>query len=269
MKPIFHSVAILASVAGIYFSYELSSKFGEQQEQRLAFTKENKDSSDLATATEKELRDEQSKLTKSTEEKSLAEQNLSNLQAAAAKAKREIATVEATLQQQNLEFDQLNKAMDEVKKILSSLGGDVTFENLPDKVKEIENDKIAKESKQQELATVLEGALKRLESVKEEAARLADIKAKRDSRIRSNSRDFAITAVNQEWGFVVIGAGANQNFTPQTKLLVERDGMLLGRIQPTSIEPNQTIADIDFESLAPGVRLQPGDRVIFAEPVSN
>ena len=46
-------------------------------------------------------------------------------------------------------------------------------------------------------------------------------------------------------------------------------GCARGVTVPTSIEPNQTLADIDFDSLAEGVRLQAGDRVILAEPATN
>jgi hypothetical protein len=52
-------------------------------------------------------------------------------------------------------------------------------------------------------------------------------------------------------------------------LIVQRDGRRIGRVRPSSIEPTQTIGEIDFESLATGVRIQPGDRVILATPTSN
>jgi predicted RNase H-like nuclease (RuvC/YqgF family) len=269
MKPIFHSVALIAALAGIYFSYDLSKKFEDQQTLRLGYDKENVEKTAIAVSTEKELKDERERLVKAKEEKSLAEQQLANLKAEEAKARREIAQLEQSLQQQNTEFDQLAKAMEEVKKILASLGDDVTFENLPDKVKGIEQDKLAKEAKMQELTTVLQGAKNKNESQKAEVARLFEIKGKRDTRIRSNAMETVITAVNQDWGFVVVGAGSNTGFTPQTKLLVERNGYRIGQLQPTSIEPTQTIAEIEFESLAPGVRLQPGDRVILAEPATN
>ena len=91
----------------------------------------------------------------------------------------------------------------------------------------------------------------------------------RSSRISRNSMQAVVTAVNQDWGFVVIGAGSNSGFTPQASLLVERDGRKIGRVRPSSIEPTQTIAEIDFDSIASGVRLQPGDRVILATPTAN
>ena len=91
----------------------------------------------------------------------------------------------------------------------------------------------------------------------------------RSSRIGRNSMESVVTAVNQDWGFLVIGAGSNSGFTPQTSLIVQRDGRFIGRVRPSSIEPTQTIAEIDFESLSSGVRLQPGDRVMLAKPITN
>ena len=75
-----------------------------------------------------------------------------------------------------------------------------------------------------------------------------------------------VTAVDQDWGFLVIGAGSNSGFSPQTGLLVTRDGHLIGRVRPSSIEPNQTIAEIDFKSIAAGARIMPGDRVMLGKP---
>ena len=91
----------------------------------------------------------------------------------------------------------------------------------------------------------------------------------RNSRIGRNSMEAVVTAVNQDWGFIVIGAGSNSGFTPQSALIVRRDGRMIGRVRPSSIEPTQTIAEIEFDSLATGVRLQPGDRVILAKPITN
>jgi hypothetical protein len=78
-----------------------------------------------------------------------------------------------------------------------------------------------------------------------------------------------VTAVNHDWGFLVIGAGSNSGFSPQTSLLVKRDGRLIGKVNPSAIEPTQTIAEIDLKALAPGVRIQPGDSVILAKPAGN
>jgi ATP-binding cassette subfamily F protein 3 len=43
-----------------------------------------------------------------------------------------------------------------------------------------------------------------------------------------------------------------------------RSGRLIAEIKPSSIEPSQTIAEIDPETLAPGARIQPGRVEIFS-----
>lgn len=269
MKPLFHILAILAAGAGIYFSYDLSKKFEAEQTKRIATIDKNKVVTADAVATEKDATVEHSKLKKAQDEQQETEQAIAGLKATFADHKRSISNLDAELANQQVEFKQLDESMAKVGEILKDLGGDVTFDNLPSKVKEIEDTKVAQEKKAEELSVLVAEATKKRDAQKAEEARLADAKAKRDTRIRRNSMEAIITQVNQEWGFVLVGAGSNTGFTPQTKLLVERDGRMIGKIQPTSIEPTQTIADIDFDSLGAGVRLQPGDRVILSEPATN
>jgi len=52
-------------------------------------------------------------------------------------------------------------------------------------------------------------------------------------------------------------------------MVVQRDGRVIGKVRPSSVEPTQTIAEIDYSSLGAGVRLQPGDRVLLARPSTN
>ena len=181
----------------------------------------------------------------------------------------DIARLETDLKAQAEEFAQLQKALDEVNLILESLGGGVTLETLPEKIEQIAADKTAKQTKLEELQTLVSGAEKNLATSRAESDRLTKRMMDRATRIGRNAMEAVVTAVNQDWGFLVIGAGSNSGFTPQTTLIVQRDGRQIGRVRPSSIEPTQTIAEIDFNSLISGVRLQPGDRVILAKPTSN
>lgn len=270
MKPLFHILAILAAGAGIYFSYDLSKKFEEQQALRTKTINTNKEKTADAVATEKNASDEHAKLRKAQDEQTETEQAISALNDTYAGYKRDMADQEATLEAQKAELVQVNESIAKVAEIMKSIGDpDVNIDNLADKVKEIEDKKASQTKKADELAELVVGATKKRDTQKAEEARLADAKAKRDGRIQRNSMVAVITAVNQEWGFVMVGAGSNTGFTPQTKLIVERDGLMIGKISPTAIEPTQTVADIDFESLSSGVRLQPGDRVILSQPATN
>ncbi|BCU77076.1 hypothetical protein [Luteolibacter sp. LG18] len=269
MKPLFHTLAVLATGGAVFFSFQLSKKFETQQSERLAANKENKEVTAHAESTEADLKKELNALAKAQDEQTAAEQAVSSLKSAGSGLKRDLAAQNALLEEQKAQFAEAEKAIEQIKAALADLGADVTLENLPDKVKELENKKLDLEKKRDELNLLVEKATKQRDAQKDETGRLADVKGKRDTRIRRNSMESVITAVNQEWGFVMVGAGTNTGFTPQTKLLVLRDGHLIGKVQPTSIEPNQTLADIDFDSLAEGVRLQPGDKVILAEPATN
>jgi myosin heavy subunit len=269
MKPLLNIIAITAAGAGIFFSLSLSNKFKEQQNERLAAIAESKDVAADNAATEASLTKERAALLEASNQSAAAEQAVNSLKSAGATLKREYDAQQGLLESQKREFDELNKTIDALKSAVAELGADVTLENLPDKVKELKNKQAELEAKGTELVALVEAGSKRRDGQKDETVRLADVKSKRDARISRNATETVLTAVNQEWGFVVIGAGQNTGFTPQTKLLIQRDGRLIGKVHPISVEANQTLGDIDFDSLAPGVRLQVGDRVLLAEPATN
>ena len=86
------------------------------------------------------------------------------------------------------------------------------------------------------------------------------VNAEGDQIRRGILRDFPTTYIDKNKVRVRVGFDV---------VSVERDGLKIGRVRPSSIEPTQTIAEIDLKSLSSGVRLQPGDRVILATPSSN
>lgn len=269
MKPILYSVAILAACGAAYLSFSYSQKFKALEIDRIeTIATKNQTDADIAVAG-KNIGDEKKKLTDSKEKQDTLTQNVSFLTSTGSGLTNDLAKVNEDLKGQDEEFGQLEKALDEVNKILADLGGGVTLDTLPEKIQQIEDDKKAKQTKLEELEVLVGGAEKSLATSRAELDRLSKRMIERSSRIGRNSMVAVVTAVNQDWGFLVIGAGSNSGFTPQTGLLVERDGRKIGRVRPSAIEPTQTIAEIDFESLASGVRLQPGDRVILAQPVTN
>jgi chromosome segregation ATPase len=275
MKAIFHIIAILAAGGAAYFSYDHSVKFKEQQKLRIDANDQNRAVTASAEATEKELKDEQGALKLAQDQREELTQSISALKSNENQLKRELGEIEGLLEEQKAEFDQLKKTEEEVNRVVESIkedlniDGEVNIDTLAGIIGQIEEDKKAREKKLEELETLVAAAEKKLAQNNSDADRLTQRKLERNNRISRNAMEAVITAVEQGWGFVVIGAGSNTGFTPQTSLLVKRDGKLIGRVRPSSIEPNQTIAEIDQESLVLGVRLQPGDRVILARPATN
>jgi hypothetical protein len=269
MKAISYVLVILVAGGAAFFSFSHSSKFDDLQKDRLTTIANNKSVTTEADVTDKNIKDETALLVASQDKQELISNNITSLKASGVALKNEVNKLDEELTEQTGEFTQLENTLAEVNKILENLGGGVTLDNLAEKIAEIEDTKKTKETKLQELETLVAGAEKTLASNRAEADRLVTRSVERSARIGRNSMEAVVTAVNQDWGFLVIGAGSNSGFTPQTSLLVVRDGRKIGRVRPSSIEPTQTIAEIDLESLAAGVRLQPGDRVILANPTSN
>jgi len=70
-----------------------------------------------------------------------------------------------------------------------------------------------------------------------------------------------------KWNFVVLNLGQTQGVTPYCTLLVNRNGALVAKVQVTSVQQNQSIANV-----LPGWQLGEvleGDSVIPANPSAS
>lgn len=269
MKAISYIVAILVAGGAAFFSLDHKGKFEELQKVRLSTIESNRSVTADTSVANTNIKDERAQLVAAQDKQDGLKTEISQLKATANVLKSDNGKLDDELGVQTEEFTQLEKTLAEVNVILSNLGGGVTLDNLAEKIAEIEESKKAKEIRLEELETLVTGANKVLANSRAESDRLTNRGVERNARISRNSMEAVITAVNQDWGFLVIGAGSNSGFTPQTSLLVERNGRTIGRVRPSSIEPTQTIAEIDLKNMASGVRIQPGDRVILSAPTSN
>jgi len=160
-----------------------------------------------------------------------------------------------------------NKRADMEARIKATIGRDGTPEEVLAKVEALKGET---DALNQELATLQ----KELEVNKKTAAESDAVAAKlnaqqeaRNAAIRLGGQSSTIAAVNQEYSFVVFNLGRANGLTPDTRLLVKRSGQLLGTLKITSLEKNQTIADIDLKTLRPGAQILPGDEVVFETSV--
>jgi hypothetical protein len=269
MKFVFPILSILVCGAAIYFSLSEMERFDSEQQARLTAKTTNVNVSKSLAEANLAVGNEEDLLAAAKEQLATATASASFLQSSVTNPKNELAGLNNTLGLQEEESAEVVAALENVNRILIGEGGNATQDNFQKKFNEIEDEIETKESRIDEIQTLIEGATSSLATNQAEVERMIQRMAQRNRRIASNAMEARITAVNQEWGFLVIGAGSNSGFTPQTVLLVKRDGRLIGKVTPSAVEPTQTIAEIDLESLAPGVRIQPGDRVILAKPASN
>ncbi len=268
MKAIFYVLSLLVVGAAAFFSFQNANKFKEQQEIRIQRAADSKAMEDKATKKKDDLEKETVTRNEANRERESLKASIDSLKAKGKALQRDIATINATLEQQKGKIAELEKAKAKANEILGA-NGVSSVEELPGEIAKLQAEQMTKQKNLEELKTIIEGLEKNVATNNEEIARLSQKDSERSTRIRQNAMEAPVTAVNEDWGFVIIGAGSNTGFTPQTKLLVRRNGRTIGEVKPSSIERSQTIAEIDPDTLAPGARIQPGDRVILASPATD
>ena len=271
MKALLYILAVAGIGAAAYFSNVNKQTLADQYETHQEVVANNRRVSANADKVSQELQEEETKLTSANETLAEVDANISKLKSDQAGMKREIATVEGKLEEQKATLAEAEKARVEIQAALAAidLEGDVSMSSIQENIKSLTDRRKELDAEVQELTSTIESAQKGIAQNRDEIARLARRKTERDARMRRNAMSSVVTGVDQNYGFVIIGAGTNSGFTPQTRLLVVRDGRRIAEVTPSSVEASQTVAEIDFETLAPGVVIQPGDRVILAKGATN
>lgn len=165
--------------------------------------------------------------------------------------------------------DEIQKAMDEIKKTLEG-------ENIPlDQVEEFVTGLEDKKKDLNKTNIILQDEIEVFtESVAQNKAVLADFKdaqLKRRKNLASNRVSSLITAVDNEWGFVVIKPHSDAVIKQESQLVVIRGNRHIGRLSINAIEDEggRVLANINYGSLAPGMRIRSGDRVILTQPLTK
>ena len=104
-----------------------------------------------------------------------------------------------------------------------------------------------------------------------------DLANKRDTNkrfldnYRRNDREFTIEAVDPRWHFVIFEAGdQSSHFIGDSEpLLVKRGGAAIASLRIVSVSGGKVVAEYDEKTLAPGVQLEIGDRIIRKKPFGS
>lgn len=122
-----------------------------------------------------------------------------------------------------------------------------------------------------ELKTVLDAAVKKVESERAELARLDGANRRFEEEYRKNGDEFTILNVNERYRFVVFNVGKDSGLVASDShpLLVKRNGEMLAKLRVRSIDGGQVVAEFDADELPKGVRLMAGDRVFRQKPIGS
>ena len=265
MKSIFYALAIVAIGAAGFFGWSAQEKFKEQLTKR----DELKSQNDNLT---KSINQKTTEEADATAAKNLALKDESDskagLEAAEAKAKEFAATLDSVSGDLEIAVAR-KKTIDDSIEELRVKYPDIRLEDVDGIVKEMESKMkklVAEEQDLQLVKTRLE------DGVAKNLAETSRVNEKIDAsikRVEGNTFQATILAVDNDWNFVVIGAGEKSGLTADSNLLVQRGGRLLGKLSISKLEANTAVAEIVPGSLRVGVALRPGDQVILESVRSN
>lgn len=175
------------------------------------------------------------------------------------KARAEITDNKAKLEDATKQVAALQSELEAAKSAPASQPGGATAEEVAKMQAELKE----AQAKNAELAQVNSTLKSRAEDAEGKAKTLSLAEERRKQHMLRPGLEGQILAVNPGWNFVVLSIGDRQGAVANAEMLIMRGNERIGKVKITSVEPATSVADIVPGSLARGVRIQPGDRVIF------
>ena len=145
----------------------------------------------------------------------------------------------------------------------------IELEEVPRVVKDMETSQKKLVGEEQDASLVKKRLEEDIAKNLAESSRIVEKINQSIKRVEGNTFQATIVAVDNDWNFVVIGAGEKSGLTGESRLLIQRDGRLLGKLLISKLEPNTAVADVEPGSLRNGVVLQAGDQVILESVSAN
>ncbi|MDQ8189371.1 hypothetical protein [Roseibacillus persicicus] len=274
IKNIFYILTIILCGAAAFFGYQtkntLSDTIGQTIEtfdsnETVASNIDEKNSEIKVAKDEKKTAiDARNETSASLENESSKERGLKT---SLAELEGEIESYDADLEtiQTNITI-----AQELIGQMIPDAGGNLSIDDVVGYIEDLENERKEKESELEEKTEIAGKLAKTVAAASDRKENLQGRLGKVKSRIALNGVSASVTAVSNDYGFVIINRGSNNsNIDERSELLVSRGGSLVGRLKVSAVEPTQTICDIIQSSLKPGQRIRSGDRVVVKVPASN
>ncbi len=259
MSKIFVILAIICGLGAAALGYMNSEKFKATLAEVEAAQAAARSAEEVATRKTKEAEAAKAAEQQAQAAKAAAESALATKEAEIRAARDEAAKIKADLDAKNQEIASVQAKLDETLAQLTPAGSEAGTTATPPAPSEIEDLK----AQVAELETVRQSLTSELESAKSRVAALEQAEAARVAGVMKKSTEGRILAVNSVYNFVVLSLGDRQGAAPNAELLIKRGGNLIGKAVITSVERGQCIADVVLDSVPRGVRIQPGDTVVF------
>jgi septal ring factor EnvC (AmiA/AmiB activator) len=264
-KTLILFIALLFTGAASYFSY---NNLGKSKAERFKINQLEESINDTQikiNKTEETILLRRADIDTETRRSGTLESDIAALDGEISSAKKQIKDFESQIETQVAEIKQFEDALAELKKFFESMNVN-DMEELNDKIKELQGSTIAREKELAETQALVEGANAAVAKLEEQLGAGRNRQMERNRGLQTNTSEAVVMAVNADWGFVVINAGESQGYRGDNSLIVKRGETYIAKLAITSISKNQMVADILPKSVAQGMSVMPGDRVILQSP---
>jgi len=265
MKSLFYILSVVAIGAAGFFGWTAKENYVNQLADRDALIEQN-------TNLSKNITEKQKDKDAANEARALAldeeAQTKASLESAVSKEKelgRTLDDIAGDLEDVVAEEAQIDKSIELIKAKFP----DIELEGVPAKYSEMVDKEKKLTAEAEDLALF---KTKLDEEIAKNKADIVRVKGKVEesrNRVKGNTFQATVTAVDNNWDFVIIGAGEKSGLDTDSKLLVHRGGRFLGKLSVSKLEANRAVADVEPGSLRKGVTLRAGDQVILEKVRSN
>jgi hypothetical protein len=265
MKLILFTIALFAIAAAGFTGFNAKTKYESKVKERNDLTVGNATQSKNISTKEGEKTSAEAAEKLALEEKAKANAELEAAKSKATELANTLDSVSGDLEVAAAEKKKIDASMEALR---GKFPG-IELEEVPRVVKDMETGQKKLVGEEQDASLVKKRLEEDIAKNLAESSRIVEKINQSIKRVEGNTFQATIVAVDNDWNFVVIGAGEKSGLTGESKLLIQRDGRLLGKLLISKLEPNTAVADVEPGSLKNGVALQAGDQVILESVSSN
>jgi septal ring factor EnvC (AmiA/AmiB activator) len=205
------------------------------------------------------------------------QQKLADAQTKTATYKADCTTLDEKLQELASTNEQLTDDNNKKQQELDSMTAELAkvkeqvkgFENVQEVAAEIE--RVTEENKQLE-QNIAEASAKHSALVAQDtqlAGHIDDLnklEAEQRAHISPESLKTTVSNVLDEWGFVIVNAGADKGVVPGSRLAVFHGTDKIAELSVTNVESGKSAANVIPATLVAGEQIYPGDSVVAVRP---
>jgi hypothetical protein len=256
MPKILLGVSVVLMAVSAVFGFMTKTKSAERVAEVQKYkTQAEAAAQDLVKANDKvKVAEESAAVAKAKAEQS--DSQLTTAKADATKAQSDVTDLKSQIATKDTKIAELEAKVANTPSTTTTTTPSTEVTEIQAKLTEAETKLKEAEQVNQSLATKVREAEAKVQPLEME-------KKRREGQIMARGLEGTVLAVNQAWSFVVLSIGDKQGVLSNAEMIVKRGGEMIARVKVTSVEPSTAIADIVPGSLGRGVRVQPGDKVVY------